>query len=243
VDRLAGAFAASRRGANPFAVLYVDLDHFKDVNDTLGHSTGDFILQQAAERLQKLIRATDLVARFGGDEFALLQADAIDCMAAGSLAAKIVAMLGNPYTIDGSEVHITASVGISHYSAELNSPETSVMQADLALYRAKEDGRNCFRFHNRQLDQQVRERVTFADELRTAIECGELELYYQPQVEIASGQIYGLEALVRWHHPKHGLMVPSLFIAIAERTGSIIDLGKWVFDEACRQQNSGRMRG
>jgi diguanylate cyclase (GGDEF)-like protein len=235
VDRLTTSFAASRRGANPFAVLYFDLDHFKDVNDTLGHPAGDVLLRQVAERLKKLVRINDLVARFGGDEFAVLQTDATDVTAAGTLAAKIVETLATPYTIDGNQVHVTASVGISHYSAEVAEPEAIMMQADLALYRAKQDGRNCFRFHSRELDEEVHQRVTIADELRVAIRLGELQLHYQPQVELASGRIVGMEALVRWNHPQRGLVMPSVFIPVAERTGTILPLGQWVFDEACRQ--------
>jgi diguanylate cyclase (GGDEF)-like protein len=235
IDRLSASFAGLARNLTPFAVHYIDLDHFKDVNDTLGHSIGDVLLQQASERLKKAAREGDLVARFGGDEFAVLQTDAFESTASGALAGRIIAALGNPYFIEGNEVCVTASIGISHSSSALEGPDVAMMQADLALYRAKEDGRNCFRFHNMQLDQQVRMRVKMADELRVAIGSRQLELYYQPQVDIRSGRIVGLEALVRWNHPKHGLIAPSLFIPIAEKTGSIITLGKWVFDEACRQ--------
>jgi diguanylate cyclase len=235
VARLTQAFAAARRGGTPFAVLYLDLDEFKDVNDTLGHPMGDLLLRNVVERLKKAVRKTDLVARFGGDEFAILLADANDPVATGTLAGKLVRILASPYTIEGNEVRITASIGISPYSAELPGPEAMMMQADLALYRAKDDGRNCFRFHTEELDQQVRLRVTFAEELRGAIDGGELELYYQPQVEIVSGRIVGLEALVRWNHPTRGLIMPSIFIPIAERTGAVIPLGHWVFEEACRQ--------
>jgi diguanylate cyclase (GGDEF)-like protein len=235
IDRLSTSFAASRRGASRFALLYIDLDGFKDVNDTLGHLIGDVLLQQAAERLKGLVRNCDLVARLGGDEFAVLQGNAVDFTATGALAKRIVANLGKPYFISSNEIHISASVGISDCFAELDMPEVAMMQADLALYRAKEDGRNCFRVHNKEFDQRVRDRVKIGDELRAAIIRGELELYYQPQVEIVSGQIVGLEALVRWNNPKLGLIAPSLFIPIAEKTGNIIALGKWVFEEACRQ--------
>jgi diguanylate cyclase (GGDEF)-like protein len=216
-------------------VLYFDLDHFKDVNDTLGHPIGDKLLLHVAKRLNALIRKTDLVARIGGDEFAVLQTDAIDLGATDTLAATIVHALSAPYCVNGNAVHITTSAGISRYSADVVGPDALMMQADQALYRAKEDGRNRFRFHSEELNQQVQERVKIADELRVAIERCELELFYQPQVEISSGNIVGLEALVRWNHPTRGLVSPSVFIPSAERTGIIIPLGKWVFDEACRQ--------
>ena len=243
LERLTMAFAASRRSASPFAVLFLDLDDFKDVNDTLGHAIGDALLRQVVERLKNTVRPTDLVARFGGDEFAILQADASDPMAAATLAARVGTCLAAPFTIEGHEVRITASIGISPYSADVAGAEAMMMQADLALYRAKDDGRNCFRFHTGELDQQVHLRVTLAEELRVAIDGAELELYYQPLVEIVSGRIVGLEALVRWNHPTRGLIMPSIFIPIAERTGAIVPLGHWVFEEACRQLKRWRDQG
>src|SRR6202140_5379073 len=201
LERLTMAFATSRRSASPLAVLFVDLDDFKDVNDTLGHAIGDALLRQVAQRLRNTVRPTNLVARFGGDEFAILQADATDPVAAATLAARVGTCLAAPFEIEGHEVHITASIGISPYSANVAGPAAMMMQADLALYRAKGDGRNCFRFHTGELAQQVHLRVTLADELRLAIGGTELELYYQPLVEINSGRIVGLETLVRWNHP------------------------------------------
>jgi diguanylate cyclase (GGDEF)-like protein len=235
LEQLTIAFAASSRSASPFAVLFLDLDDFKDVNDTLGHAVGDALLRQVVERLKNTVRPTDLVARFGGDEFAILQADASDPLAAATLAARVGTSLAAPFTIEGHEVRITASIGISPYSADVAGPAAMMMQADLALYRAKGDGRNCFRFHTGELDQQVHLRVTLAEQLRLAIDGTELELYYQPLVEIISGRIVGLEALVRWNHPTRGLIMPSIFIPIAERTGTIVPLGHWVFEEACCQ--------
>jgi diguanylate cyclase (GGDEF)-like protein len=238
LERLNGAFAACNRGAKPFAVLYFDLDHFKDINDTLGHAIGDELLRQVAARLICAVRENDVVARFGGDEFAILQSDVEDLAAAGALAAKIVQLVNVPYVIEGNEVHISASIGISRYTPDVTGPDAMMIQADLALYRAKEDGRNYYRFHNADLNRQVQERVIIADELRGAADRNELELHYQPQVEIRSGRIVGLEALLRWNHPERGQIPPSAFIPIAERSGQIQMLGKWVLDAACRQLRS-----
>ncbi len=241
-ERLAEAFAASRRGAPSFAVLYFDLDRFKDINDTLGHPAGDLLLRQVADRVRGTVRSGDVVARFGGDEFAILQPQALDEKAA-NLAGRINEVLARPFVIEGNDVHITASVGIAQYSHEIAAPDEIIMQADVALYRAKEDGRNCYRFHSEALNREVRERVVLADELRHAAERNELRLYYQPQVALACGRIVGLEALLRWEHPRRGLLDPSKFIAIAERTGSIALLGQWAFEEACRQMAAWREQG
>ena len=235
VERLTESFGSVARGNAPFAVQFIDLDGFKDINDTQGHSTGDALLVQVATRLTSIVRVNDLVARFGGDEFAVLQSDVSEPAAAGALAAKILKSLAAHYTIDGAELHITASVGIALHSICSDGPKVIMMQADLALYRAKDDGGDSFRFHSGELDQQFNLRVRLAGELRSAIDHGQFELHYQTQVEIRSGVIVGLEALVRWNHPTLGVILPLIFVPIAERTGGIAALGQWVLARACRQ--------
>jgi EAL domain-containing protein (putative c-di-GMP-specific phosphodiesterase class I) len=184
-----------------------------------------------------------LVSRFGGDEFAILLLDVTDPATAGDLAARIGKVLAAPFSIKGHKVRITSSIGIALYSPDLAGPEAMMVQADLALYGAKDEGRNCYRFHSQDLDLEVHERVRVADELRVAVEQGELELYYQPQVELSTGRIIGLEALIRWNHKTRGLLAPASFIPIAERTGAILPLGHWVFEEACRQLKLWRDEG
>jgi diguanylate cyclase (GGDEF)-like protein len=235
IKQLTQAYAQAKRGAPPFAVLYLDIDEFKDVNDTLGHPMGDLLIKGVVDRLKSAARGSDFVSRFGGDEFAILQSNITDASGAGALATKIGNALAAPFLIDGHEINITSSIGISIFSPDLPGPDTMMVQADLALYRAKADGRNRFCFHSADLDQQVRERVHVTDELRAAIEHGEIELYYQPQVELATGRIIGVEALVRWNHKTRGLIEPVQFISVAERTGVIVPLGHWILEEACRQ--------
>ena len=243
VDRLRQTFAATRRGANPFAVLYLDLDHFKDVNDTLGHAIGDLLLKGVAERLKLNTRESDVVARLGGDEFAVVQTEMDDPTRAGELAAKILHALSEPYLIRDNEVRITVSIGIAPFAADTATPDQMLTQADLALYRAKEQGRNRYRFHSEDLDAQVRQRVSLTGDLREAIDKGELELYYQPQVEVTSGAIVGVEALIRWNHPSRGLLLPADFLPAAEQTGVIMQIGHWVLDHACGQMRKWRDEG
>jgi diguanylate cyclase (GGDEF)-like protein/PAS domain S-box-containing protein len=242
-ERLRQAFAGAKRGGTPFGLLYMDLDHFKDINDTLGHPMGDALLKEVAERLKECVRESDLVARLGGDEFAVLQSDMVEPAAAGTLASKIMAALSAPYTIDGNDLHVTISIGIAPYVPTSDGPDAMLSQADLALYRSKEEGRNRYRFHSDDLDRQVHERVTLADDLRNAVELDELELYYQPQVELSSGRIVGMEALIRWNHPQRGLLPPSMFLPIAEKTGTFVAVGHWVLDNACRQMKLWRDQG
>jgi diguanylate cyclase (GGDEF)-like protein/PAS domain S-box-containing protein len=236
-ERLRQVFAASRRGAPPFALLSLDVDRFKEINDTMGHPIGDQLLITVAERLKAEVRESDLVARLGGDEFAVLQTNLGGTSDAGTLAVKILKALPIPVTLGGNELRITASIGISTYVSEIAAPEELLSQADKALYRAKEDGRDQYRFHTEELDAQVREQVAITEDLGMAIGRNEFELYYQPRVELGTGKIVGMEALIRWHHLTRGLLMPSAFIAIAEKCGAMTSIGEWVLDRACQQMS------
>jgi diguanylate cyclase (GGDEF)-like protein/PAS domain S-box-containing protein len=243
IEQLRQSFAAARRGSNPFAIMYLDLDHFKTINDTLGHQTGDGLLREVAARLKSCARESDVIARLGGDEFAVLQTEMIEPANAGTLAASIQSTLSRPYLIDGNELHVTTSIGICPYVAGSAGPDAMLAQADLALYRSKEEGRNRYRFHSDDLDHQVLERIRLADELRTALDNDELEVYYQPQVELATGRIVGTEALLRWHHPQRGLLPAAAFVPVAEKTGTIVALGQWLLERACEKVRYWRDKG
>jgi diguanylate cyclase (GGDEF)-like protein/PAS domain S-box-containing protein len=243
IERLRQIFAATRRGSDPFAILYIDLDHFKPVNDTLGHQAGDALLREVGDRLRNCCRESDVVARLGGDEFAILQMNMREPANAGTLSATVQKELARPFVIDGTDAHVTASIGVCPYTPESVGPDEMLAQADLALYRSKDEGRNRYRFHSEDLDLQVLERIAMSDELRVAIEQDQLELYYQPQVELSSGRIVGLEALVRWHHPERGLLPAAQFIPVAEKSGAIVAVGKWVLGQACRQWREWRDAG
>jgi len=243
MDRLHQAFATARRGARPFAILYLDVDNFKDVNDTFGHGIGDALLEAVAGRLRETCRESDCAARLGGDEFAILQPDVTDLSDATALASKIHDRLTVPYRPGETQLRVTVSIGIAVYSSEASGAEEVLAQADLALYRAKEEGRDRYAFHTDELDRAVRERATLTDDLWAALDRGELELYFQPQVELATGRIVGMEELLRWNHPERGLLDPAAFLPIVENTGVVVALGQWVLDHACEQMNSWRKAG
>ena len=243
IERLRQLFAGAHRTSGAFALHYIDLDHFKDINDTLGHPTGDLFLTEIALRLKSVLRETDLAGRLGGDEFAVLQSDVADSADAGTLADKIRHRLAEPIRIDGNVLHGTVSIGIAIFSPGTASPEDLLAQADIALYRAKEEGRDQYRFHTAALDIQVREQVSLAEDIRAALNKGQFELHYQPQVELVTGRIVGMEALARWRHPTRGLLPAAVFIPVAERAGMVGEFGRWVLDRACAQMHAWRADG
>jgi len=235
VAELTRAIERARRDERTFAVLYLDLDHFKDVNDTLGHPIGDRLLQAVAERLQANVRTIDTLARFGGDEFALLMADIGDPTDAGVLADKLLQIMAKPFLLGGNQIQSGVSIGIATYEPDVPGAEALLAHADVALYRAKSEGRHTYRFFTGAMDAEVRKRVALTSELQAGIAAGQLFLAYQPQVDMETSRLVGLEALVRWNHPTRGVLLPGEFMPAAERSGLIVMLGNWVLRSACRQ--------
>ena len=215
------------------AVHHLDLDHFKAVNDTFGHLAGDKLLKIVAGRLRGLVRDTDTIARMGGDEFVIVQGPIRDPAEATSLAQRIIALISEPYDIDGHQAIIGASIGIAVGPSDGLRPDKLLRNADLALYRAKGDGRGQFRFFEPAMDQQMQARRILEQDLRKALAAGEFELHYQPVVNLASNEISGFEALIRWNHPEKGMVAPATFIPLAEEIGFIVPIGEWVIRQAC----------
>jgi diguanylate cyclase (GGDEF)-like protein len=233
-DRLKERLAREDFGF-PTAVLYVDLDRFKAVNDTLGHLVGDTLLKKVAQRFNSVLREGDILARLGGDEFAIIQSDVSQPAAAIALATRLIDLIGRAYAIDGHILHIGASVGVALSPDDGVESNVLLRNADLALYRAKEEGRGCYRFFEVGMNQRMQSRRAMEIDLRRALALKELQLHYQPQIDLVSDEIVGFEALIRWHHPVRGFVQPADFIPLSEDIGVIVPIGEWVLRTACVQ--------
>lgn len=242
-DRLNHALAHARRNHDIAAILFVDLDRFKVINDTLGHAAGDELLRMAAHRLRACVREVDTVARLGGDEFAVVLGDLSGREDAAVVARKILQVMGRPFTLAEQEVFVTASVGIAMYGEEDNFESDVMERADIAMYHAKRTGRNTFHFYSAHMNVLSQQRLAMETDLRRALEREEFVLHYQPQVDPATQGLIGVEALIRWNHPERGLIAPSEFISLLEDTGLIVPVGEWVIRTACRQAMTWRNEG
>jgi diguanylate cyclase (GGDEF)-like protein len=242
-DRFEQAAAAARRGEYSVALLYLDLDNFKNVNDTLGHGSGDTLLKLVSDRLASLLRTADTVARLGGDEFLLLVPEVNDGATVAEIASKVVAGLMAPFEVVGMEIFAGCSMGITMFPADGADFDSLLKKADIAMYRAKESGRNGFRFWDGEMNASVVEHVELLSAMRAALAHGDFTLSYQPQFDLRTGRLIGAEALIRWRHAGMGNISPVRFIPLAERSGLIIPIGDWVLLEACAQAQRWRAAG
>ncbi len=242
-DRLDNALARARRARTRVGVMFLDLDHFKDVNDTLGHRVGDALLRELARRIRGTLRQTDLLARISGDEFVVVLEDVADTYAPEQVASKILEEVRRPFLIDGNEIRVSCSLGLALHPDDGTDAETLLKNADAAMYHAKDLGRNGFRAFSAELGERRERRVRVESALRRALRGDELELYYQPIMDVASGRVDRVEALLRWNDPERGLVLPAAFVPLAEETGLGHALGSWVLENACRQARDWRQRG
>jgi diguanylate cyclase (GGDEF)-like protein/PAS domain S-box-containing protein len=242
-DRLSEAIELSTRHRRKLAVLFLDLDRFKNINDSLGHIVGDGLLQSVGRRLFTCVRSSDTVSRLGGDEFVVLLWEVNHAQDAAITADKILHALREPHQVSGHELHITGSIGIVTYPDDGADAESLLKKADVAMYHAKDSGRDSYQFFKPDMNVHAMERQSLEDSLRHAIERCELSLHYQPKMNLATGTIIGVEALIRWCHPQRGLVPPVQFIAVAEDSGLIVPIGRWVLREACRQARAWQIAG
>jgi diguanylate cyclase (GGDEF)-like protein/PAS domain S-box-containing protein len=233
-DRLTQALAASHRNRKQTAVVFVDLDRFKNINDTLGHSVGDVVLKEVAERLMKQLRVVDTVCRMGGDEFVVILPEIKRASDAANVSAKILETMAQPFMVEDRELHITTSIGISVFPDDGRDAESLIRNADAAMYHAKGTGRANYQFFTEQMNQAASRRLLVESDLRRAVQDGEMRVWYQPIVEAASGRVASYEALLRWQHGARGVIGPEDFIQVAEDIGLILPLGEWALAEACR---------
>ncbi len=243
LDRFGQATAHAERTRSKVALLFLDLDNFKTINDSLGHAVGDALLQEIAHRLGECVRETDTISRQGGDEFLIVLPDLAGTEAIPPLLLKIRERLQASFLVDGHELTTSASIGVALYPDDGRDFDTLLKKADTAMYRAKDAGRNHYRFFDEQMNVEAVEHLHLKSGLRRALAAGEFELHYQPQFELASGRVIGVEALIRWRHPEDGLISPTRFIPVAEDSGLIVPIGEWVIQEACRQAVAWRSAG
>jgi diguanylate cyclase (GGDEF)-like protein len=240
---LSQAISQAHRSTKPLAVAFIDLDRFKQINDTLGHEAGDQLLKEVASRLKLCLRESDIVARLGGDEFVVMLTELGDEKYAATVAQKIITAIAEPFVLLGQEFRVTASIGISTYPHDGTDAQTLTKNADVAMYQAKEDGKNNFQFYSEKLNANSLERLTLESGLRHALERNEFQLQYQAKWDIASGRVTGMEALLRWQHPDLGVVAPMRFLPLAEETGLIVPIGKWVLNAACLQNVAWQKQG
>ncbi|GGK75293.1 EAL domain-containing protein [Amphritea balenae] len=234
-DRLSLQMKKSQRDGDKIAVMLLDLDHFKEVNDTLGHDHGDLLLKLASERLKRCVRETDTVARLGGDEFTIILGDLTDFTVIERVAQKILKLMGEPFNLNQDKAYISASIGITIYPDDADTIETLLKNADQAMYAAKSQGRNNYHYFTPVMEMAAQKRRLLVNDLRIALAEQQFCLYYQPIIDFSDGSLHKVEALIRWNHPGHGLVSPKDFILAAEDTGMIVDIGNWVFSEAIQQ--------